>query len=699
MKSLPKNKTGAGKRASRGRRMLPGVLVGMLALLVGSLFLGTNFFYNEGQVSAPLDDAFIHLQYGRQIGDGQWFGYNDGDPISTGASSFLYPLLLGAGSVLLGLDGTGLLVFAIVLGILSFAAAAVACCELARRLVGEGAGFWTGALVATNGALAWGAMSGMEVAFFAALLSSSLLAFVHEAGRERFVLAPLLLTLTAITRPEGLMFAAILTATILFILLRAMRGGNLSLRQVTFNGAFCLLPLAAGAGQLLFYRIATGTTAANGVQAKSILYRPITYPVELAGEITRNLSTIFMEVFAGFSRPGYLFPGAIFFILLGLAYLIFRRPGFRSVGVVITLSLAAALPSIATLGSWNWHHYRYVLPFFPILLVMVVVGIYVLSAALAGERWRRWISGGITGLVLLFFLFTLPNWAKIYGIDTATIRGQQATVGRWINENLPEEATIGVNDAGALRYYGRRPVVDLVGLVTNGLAVPHQNGMGSLYEALEHLRPEERPGYFVVYKIWVGELARSGIFGEEPIKAFDTKPLSGIVADDEVFVHEADWSLAGSGELPRSVPREQIKDSLDVADLESEEAHGYDLQMSQPGLQPGSALDRLAYANGELVADGGRRFSGSETFTVRNLTPDRPLEIVMRTTGGDLANSSALQVRVDGREAGRWTPQPTAGDWQEPSFTIPAGRVRSESVEIQVSSPGVYVPFYYWFAQ
>src|SRR5215211_5869860 len=108
-----------------------------LAVLVACLFVGTNLFYNRGDVSdkalhisAPLDDTFIHLQYGSQIGEGEWFRYNDGDPVSTGASSFLYVLVLGA-----------------------------------ARLVG----FWSDALIAANGAYAWGATSGMEVALFSVM--------------------------------------------------------------------------------------------------------------------------------------------------------------------------------------------------------------------------------------------------------------------------------------------------------------------------------------------------------------------------------------------------------------------------------------------------------------------------------------------------------------------------------------------------
>jgi hypothetical protein len=146
-----------------------------LAVLVACLFVGTNLFYNRGDVSdkalnisAPLDDTFIHLQYGSQIGEGEWFRYNDGDPVSTGASSFLYVLVLGAAR-LVGFAGPNLLGFAIVLGAGLFVLAAILGYELGRRLAGERAGFWSGALIAANGAYAWGATSGMEVALFSVM--------------------------------------------------------------------------------------------------------------------------------------------------------------------------------------------------------------------------------------------------------------------------------------------------------------------------------------------------------------------------------------------------------------------------------------------------------------------------------------------------------------------------------------------------
>src|SRR5215208_4385061 len=63
------------------------VVVLTLAVLVGCLFVGTHLSHNRAVLSdhavnsaAPLDDTSILLQYGRQIGEGQWFRYNDGEP-------------------------------------------------------------------------------------------------------------------------------------------------------------------------------------------------------------------------------------------------------------------------------------------------------------------------------------------------------------------------------------------------------------------------------------------------------------------------------------------------------------------------------------------------------------------------------------------------------------------------------------------
>jgi hypothetical protein len=41
---------------------------------------------------------------------------------------------------------------------------------------------------------------------------------------------------------------------------------------------------------------------------------------------------------------------------------------------------------------------------------------------------------------------------------------------KWVDQHLPQNAYVGVNDAGALRYFGRRHTVDLKGLNYTALA-------------------------------------------------------------------------------------------------------------------------------------------------------------------------------------------------------------------------------------
>src|SRR5215217_5732513 len=327
-----------------------------LAVLVGCLFVGTNLYYNRGDlsanginISAPLDDTFIHLQYGRQIGEGEWFRYNDGDPVSTGASSFLYVLVLG-GAHFLGVSGGQLLAFAIILGAGLFVLAALLGYELGRRLAGERAGLWSGALIAANGAFAWGATSGMEVALFSVLILGTLLAFLRELSSGRFLLTPILAALTALTRPEGLLFALVITGAVVFVLLSDLRKTRPDTLRRSIAMLYAYLPIAAGVAQYMFYRIATGSSVQNGVVAKSLLYEPIFYPTEVLDAVFQNLTKFHLLVLTGLEPGNYLFPGTILFCVLGTMYLALADSRYRTFAVASGTALVLAMSSTAILG-------------------------------------------------------------------------------------------------------------------------------------------------------------------------------------------------------------------------------------------------------------------------------------------------------------------------------------------------------------
>ncbi len=69
------------------------VSVASISYQVGRL-LRAERLITGGELSLPLDDSFIYLQYARAIAQGHPFVYTAGNAPTTGATSLFWPLLL-----------------------------------------------------------------------------------------------------------------------------------------------------------------------------------------------------------------------------------------------------------------------------------------------------------------------------------------------------------------------------------------------------------------------------------------------------------------------------------------------------------------------------------------------------------------------------------------------------------------------------
>ena len=150
----------------------------------------------------PLDDSWIHFHLARNVAEGHGFAYNPGVPVS-GSTAPLWTLLLAG----LFKAGGAYPVWAKVAGI----AAALGAAWLARRLAlawtGDAALALTAALVtAWSAPMVWGALSGMEVALAALLVTAALVA--HVEGRTATSAA--LVGLAALARPESVLLIPLL---------------------------------------------------------------------------------------------------------------------------------------------------------------------------------------------------------------------------------------------------------------------------------------------------------------------------------------------------------------------------------------------------------------------------------------------------------------------------------------------------------
>ena len=85
----------------------------------------------------------------------------------------------------------------------------------------------------------------------------------------------------------------------------------------------------------------------------------------------------------------------------------------------------------------------------------------------SNKRQHQLMAGGliVAALVSLWpFGQSFMNRRSHISTDSAAIHTMNVQPGQWIAENTPPDAVVGVNDAGALKYFSKREVVDLLGL-------------------------------------------------------------------------------------------------------------------------------------------------------------------------------------------------------------------------------------------
>jgi hypothetical protein len=86
---------------------------------------------------------------------------------------------------------------------------------------------------------------------------------------------------------------------------------------------------------------------------------------------------------------------------------------------------------------------------------------------------RRQLAWHITAITLaaLFTVLSIPRFERTMrdrrshlATDSRAISIINVQMGKWLHDNTPPDAVIGVNDAGAIRYFGGRKTIDLIGL-------------------------------------------------------------------------------------------------------------------------------------------------------------------------------------------------------------------------------------------
>jgi hypothetical protein len=652
-----------------------------LSLCMTAVYLLTMLLATSGRPVAALDDAYIHFQYARQMALGKPWQYNSGDPVSTGATSLLYPFLLAA-AYLLGFQGELIVWPALIIGAAGLILSSLFIYRITARLLGAGQlareaiAFGTALLFLFSGAVTVAYFNGMETGLFTVLVLAALYGFVRDRPSQTAVF----LALSGLVRPEGLFLAGV--AWLIY-------GGQIVLgeRQEKRPLLFMTLAVLVAGFPYLLNLALSGTPTASGAQAKSWLGNVPFVFSDIVFNIGRMLGLILgrmsLGLFAEKSWP--VAPGILPLALFG-GWVLWRR-GERWTVLLVLGWFSAGCLLTATLITALWHIGRYQVPFLAILLPFCGVAAGFLWQRVSG-RWQPALAAGLL-LGLILVLVTSYEGRRSFDDAVASTLGQQIALADWIDLNLPEDTLVTVHDAGAIRYVGRRPIYDMIGLTTQGAAAAWRHGSGAIFELMEEAAP--RPAYFATYPdvATIPYFAETALFSRE---LFQTEPYgrrTASTASPVQAVYEIDWGpAAGGGDIHQADILDQVAGldfigDIDLANLRDEEQKGlrWTVGRTQPGFP--TEVRQFTYRTDpqmELL-DGGRLVSGSLSFPLA-VTADQPLLLAARLHAPE---AGAVDVIVDGRSAGTWRYPAAPGQWLEISFLIPAALIGAPEVEIELA--------------
>jgi hypothetical protein len=387
-----------------------------------------------GFTGFPLDDAWIHQTYARNLAALGQFAFEPGRP-SAGSTSPLWTLLLAAGYLL----RVEYHAWAFALG----AALLTLNGWLAYRLVLDewpdrpAAALLAGLFVTLEWHLVWAAASGMETLLFSAF---ALGVFVIE--RERPALVGVCVGLSILARPDGLTLLPFALARV------ALAGPNRLRAALSASGAFALVFVP----YLAFNYWLSGSIWPNTFYAKQAEYAALR-----AAPLLDRLLRVGLQPFVGASM----------LLVPGLVSAVIRWGRDKRWGALLPLGWGAAfLAAYALRLPVIYQHGRYLMPVLPALSAVGVGGLSDLLQLRAPGRPARVGSRIWAAAAAALLMAFLGLGAQAYMRDVQIIETEMVATAEWVNANTPPGALIAAHDIGALGYFGRRPILDLAGLVS-----------------------------------------------------------------------------------------------------------------------------------------------------------------------------------------------------------------------------------------
>lgn len=416
--------------------LYPIIFIGVLFIL---LFYLLYSIYTSG-VGFPLDDAWIHQTYARNLATTGVWEYIPGIP-SAGSTSPLWTITLSIGYIL----KISPIFWSYILGALGISGIAWIGFKYIR-FVYPSRYFYQWMIVALlilEYHLNWAALSGMETIFFTFIVTLLLLGQLLWRFPSFFV--GVIIGVSVWLRPDGL---TLLFPIVLLEYLQYHFTTSFFKRSVKILFGFTSIFLA----YLAFNYVIAGTIWPSTYYAKQ---------AEYASLLTTPLLNRAINLY---SQP-----------LIGVGILLLPSFIFHAVKTIKAFNwteLVAYLWWVGFIGIYiirlpvTYQHGRYLIPIIPIYLIFGTLGIPELLDVVKNLKIKfivRWVWRISILLLLVSFWYI---GARSFATDVAIIESEMVDVSKWISKNTEPDSLIAAHDIGALGYYSNRNILDLAGLIS-----------------------------------------------------------------------------------------------------------------------------------------------------------------------------------------------------------------------------------------
>jgi hypothetical protein len=422
-----------------------------------------------------LDDSWIHLQFARTIYEGTPFEYSPGYP-STGSTSPLWSIILSS-IFFFTQDPTKIvwgtyIISAAFYSMSSFLVGYLIDDYTENKIWGF-MGIVAFVLMPRN---TWLMLSGMETPVFVFILLLSVVVLDKHEMKYDPILG-IIAGLAFLARPEGILVILVLIPARFIILGWKRELSWKRLGSMLLMGGIALVIVAPW----ILYCISV-----TGYPLPDTFYAKVGPPTEVGVEAWNIFWNSFLVEF----------PFIVIGAATGLTLVAKGKPHTWLLAISLTLLYRFTLPYFALINN-----FRYLIPVFDFFLITAVGGLSIVIKKSAGFlKIDRKIEKDVLTVGLVFFLLIFPSiphymfQASFYGNAVKNINEQQVYIGTWLKNHTPEDAVLAIHDAGAIRFFSNRVIIDMARLISPDIT----HGNMSHREELVYLK-EHNCTYFVFF--------------------------------------------------------------------------------------------------------------------------------------------------------------------------------------------------------